>query len=251
MVERDRNGFSGDHGASSSGNWPVARRVPSGLRSAESARALDRATELEPIVRVLECYLSAVNLRLLLERALREKNLTLDTFKEADLPKIGGALRRGVELFVKEDRRRDALQDIASLCGNESLAPGPSTTMVVSESDIVMACNHARKLCADAGAKSFAVHKVMTIVSELGRNIVSYAGGGRIELAVERAPSRRVIIRAIDEGPGIGNVQEILSGRYKSKTGLGKGLLGTKRLSDQFDISTGTAGTTVVAEILL
>ena len=141
MVERDRNGSNfSNNGASSSGNWPVARRVPSGVRGAESARALERATDLEPIVRVLERYLSAVNMRLLLERALREKNLTLETFRGADLPKIGGALRRGVELFVKEERRRDALQDIASLCGSESLAPGPTMTPLVSESDIVMAC---------------------------------------------------------------------------------------------------------------
>jgi serine/threonine-protein kinase RsbT len=129
--------------------------------------------------------------------------------------------------------------------------PEPSSTPVATEDDIVIACNHARLVSEAAGASSFAMHKVMTIVSELGRNMVSYAGGGRIELTIVRAPTKRIVARAIDRGPGIGNLQEVLSGKYRSKTGLGKGLLGTKRLSDRFDISTGAAGTVVVAEIVL
>jgi serine/threonine-protein kinase RsbT len=80
---------------------------------------------------------------------------------------------------------------------------------------------------------------------------VSYAGTGRIELEVVKVPTTRILIRAADNGPGIPNLQEILSGRYRSKTGLGKGLIGTKRLADRFDVSTGAAGTVVVAEILL
>ena len=42
-----------------------------------------------------------------------------------------------------------------------------------------------------------------------------------------------------------------MSGRYRSKTGLGRGLLGTKRLSDHFDVATGATGTLIVAEVLL
>jgi serine/threonine-protein kinase RsbT len=115
----------------------------------------------------------------------------------------------------------------------------------------VSACNQARRLCETAGAKSFAMHKVMTIVSELSRNIVSYAGSGRIELTLAGDKRRTLAIRATDNGPGIDNLDEIMSGRYQSKTGLGKGLLGTKRLADRFDISTGPSGTVVCAEINL
>jgi serine/threonine-protein kinase RsbT len=210
-----------------------------------------RSSDLARIIGVLERYLSSVNARLLLERALRERNLTLDGFLPGDLTKIGGALRRGVQLFVKDDRRREALEEIAALCGSESVVPEPGAVAIESEGDIVTACNQARRMCEGAGAKSFAMHKAMTIVSELGRNIVSYAGGGRIELSLSRAPTRRLAIRAVDEGPGIPNLREILAGSYRSKTGLGKGLIGTKRLADRFDISTGAAGTVVVAEVLL
>jgi serine/threonine-protein kinase RsbT len=209
------------------------------------------AGELGQVVKVLERFLSSVNARLLLERALRERNLTMEGFAPGDLPKIGGALRRGVQLFVKEDKRQEALGEVGLLCGSDSIKPEPSSVAVDSEIDIGTACNQARRLCESLGAKSFALHKIMTIVSELGRNIVSYAGTGRIELEVVKVPTTRILIRAADNGPGIPNLQEILSGRYRSKTGLGKGLIGTKRLADRFDVSTGAAGTVVVAEILL
>jgi serine/threonine-protein kinase RsbT len=202
-------------------------------------------------VKVLERFLSSVNTKLLVERALRERNLSIEAFGAGDLHKIGGALRRGVHLFVNSDKRREALQEIASLCGSDSVMPEPISTAVISEDDIVTACNYARKVCDSAGANSFAAHKAMTIVSELARNMVLYAGGGKIELSFVRVPSKRVVARAIDKGPGIGNLSEIFSGRYRSKTGLGAGLLGTKRLADRFDISTGPAGTVVVAEIAL
>jgi serine/threonine-protein kinase RsbT len=203
------------------------------------------------ILKVLERYLSSVNARLLLERALGERGLTIEALMSADLPKIGGPLRRGVRLFVKDDRRQQALQDLALLCGSDSVAPGPSSIGLLSETDISTACNQARRICEDVGANSFAMHKVMTIVSELGRNIVTYAGSGEIELMFVKTPHRRIVVRAVDDGPGIPNVQEVLSGRYRSKTGLGKGLIGTKRLADRFDISTGAAGTTIIVEISL
>jgi serine/threonine-protein kinase RsbT len=253
MADRERDNSSPlkERKDGSSGHWPVARRVPSGMRDAGPASNPGYSSDLGPLIKVLERYLSTVNAKLLLERTLRERNLTLETFTAADLRKVGGALRRGIQLFVNDDRRTQALQEVAALCGSDSLMPEPTSTAVVSEGDIVTACNHARQVCDTAGATSFAMHKVMTIVSELGRNMISYAGGGRIELTVVRAPTKRIVARAIDTGPGIGNLQEILSGKYRSKTGLGKGLIGTKRLADRFDISTGAAGTVVVVEIVL
>jgi serine/threonine-protein kinase RsbT len=101
------------------------------------------------------------------------------------------------------------------------------------------------------GAKSFAMHKIMTIVSELARNIVSYARTGVLEFTPLKEQRSRLVIRAVDSGPGIPNLQAVLSGNYQSKTGLGKGLLGTKQLADRFEISTGPTGTVVVVEVRL
>ena len=63
-------------------------------------------------------------------------------------------------------------------------------------------------------------------------------------------PARRCVhVEARDQGPGIGNLEEILGGRYKSRSGLGLGILGTKRLADQFRIDSSPAGTRVEVEV--
>ncbi len=72
--------------------------------------------------------------------------------------------------------------------------------------------------------------------------------GGEVELDLKGA-SRTFTVTAADEGSGIANLDEILAGRYKSKTGLGAGILGVKRLSDHFEIQTGPTGTRVRAEV--
>jgi serine/threonine-protein kinase RsbT len=122
---------------------------------------------------------------------------------------------------------------------------------IFSENDISVVRNEARRICEEVGAGSYTVQKVTTIVSELARNIVSYATSGTLEIVPITEQGRRIILRAADTGPGIPNLELVLSGRYRSKTGLGRGLLGTKRLADHFDVSTGSGGTLVVAEVLL
>ena len=78
------------------------------------------------------------------------------------------------------------------------------------------------------------------------RNIFRYAGSGAIRLDPIMSPRPGIHITATDNGPGIGNLEEIFSGRYQSKTGMGLGLRGCKRLMDEFEIQTGPAnGTTV------
>jgi serine/threonine-protein kinase RsbT len=43
----------------------------------------------------------------------------------------------------------------------------------------------------------------------------------------------------------------VMSGEYRSKTGLGRGIIGTKRLADSFDIATSSKGTQILAEVRL
>lgn len=106
-------------------------------------------------------------------------------------------------------------------------------------------------MCENACASAFALQKVITIVSELARNIVLYAKEGTIQLAFSKSKSNQIVVTAIDKGPGIPNLAHIMGGQYQSRTGLGKGLLGTKRLAETFDINTGAGGTTIVAEVKL
>ena len=120
---------------------------------------------------------------------------------------------------------------------------------IASEADLSEARLQARQICQDLGAPSLMRQKVVTLVSELARNIVLYAQRGRVELAPSFVPKKRIVVRASDEGPGIVNLKEILAGEYKSKTGMGMGLRGCKRLADRFEIETSSSGTHIEAEI--
>src|SRR5262249_46346502 len=125
--------------------------------------------------------------------------------------------------------------------------PESHTIPVRSEEDISRARMVTRTLSEDFGASPVTVQKIATIVSELARNIVSYTNGGDIILDVIDTVPRKVRVQARDNGPGVRNIEEILSGNYKSKSGLGKGLLGVRRLANRFDIQTDERGTVVEA----
>jgi serine/threonine-protein kinase RsbT len=189
--------------------------------------------------------------RSLLQRALRERNLSQERLRSGDAYKIASLLRRGITLFVSEGDRAVALRELDELCNEVRPSVAPCYVNITSENDISVVRNEARRLCESAGAESYAIQKVTTIVSELARNIVSYAGQGKIELVPAAGADRRIVVRASDEGTGIPNLDLVLSGRYRSKTGLGRGLLGTQRLADRFEVKTGSTGTLIVAEISL
>jgi serine/threonine-protein kinase RsbT len=207
--------------------------------------------ELDDIRALLERYLSPLIARPMLQKALRERNLTPERFKVGDAYKICPLLQRGLNLFVAEHDRDRALRELEDLCQRTQPAAAPCQIKISSENDISVVRNEARRICEEAGAGSYTIQKVTTIVSELARNIVSYATSGTLEIVPITGQGRRIILRAADSGPGIPNLELIMSGRYRSKTGLGKGLLGTKRLADQFDVATGPSGTLIVAEVML
>lgn len=81
--------------------------------------------------------------------------------------------------------------------------------------------------------------KFVTAASELGRNVLDYGGGGEAHLSlVERDSKRGIKAVFIDQGPGIADVEKALSDGYTSGGGMGLGLGGAKRLSDEFHIET-------------
>lgn len=129
--------------------------------------------------------------------------------------------------------------------------PREMTITLVSEHDIPRARQVAREICEKIGTRALTQQRLVTIVSELGRNMVLYAGGGKITLRPPLAANRRVVVIAVDQGSGIANLPEILAGKYKSKTGLGLGIVGTKRLADSFHIETSRHGTAISVEVIV
>ncbi len=126
---------------------------------------------------------------------------------------------------------------------------GPETIDIAInlEGDIVRARGAGRDMCRDLGLSDINQVKVATAISELARNIFHYAKTGNIALRRLGPPRAGIEIIATDKGPGIPDVAHVLSGSYKSKTGMGKGLLGTKRLVDFFEVDSGPGkGTRIV-----
>lgn len=101
-------------------------------------------------------------------------------------------------------------------------------------------------MCRDLGLTEINQVKIATAISELARNIFHYAKTGRITLRKLASPRPGIEIVASDKGPGIPDLKLVLSGNYKSRTGMGKGLLGARRLVDYFEVdSSPERGTTV------
>lgn len=127
---------------------------------------------------------------------------------------------------------------------SESDEPDDCVIPIHGEADMNHARMLARETCKLVALRGYQAQKVVTAVSELARNIARYAGSGRIRFRVD-TNTEFIVISAEDEGPGISNLDEILSGNYRSRTGLGRGLLGSRDLADHFDIRTSPSGTVV------
>jgi serine/threonine-protein kinase RsbT len=89
--------------------------------------------------------------------------------------------------------------------------------------------------------------KIITAASEIARNTIDYGGGGELRLEHVRSGSRNgVRLVFSDKGPGIVDVARAMTDGYTSGGGLGLGLSGAKRLSNEFDLKTAPGeGTTV------
>ncbi len=120
-------------------------------------------------------------------------------------------------------------------------------TMKISyEHDVVLARQRARTIAAALKFDVQAQTRIATAVSEVVRNAFQYAGGGSIDFEIENGAEKMFLISVRDHGPGIPNLDEILGGKYVSKTGMGVGMIGAKRLLDLFEVQTGKGKGTVV-----
>jgi signal transduction histidine kinase len=107
------------------------------------------------------------------------------------------------------------------------------------EQDVVYARQRARLVSELLGFDRNDQTRLSTAVSEIARNAYQYGGGGEAEFLVEgAAPSQVFAVTVRDRGPGIKDVEAILEGRYTSPSGMGLGIVGTRRLLDHFHIDT-------------
>jgi serine/threonine-protein kinase RsbT len=116
-----------------------------------------------------------------------------------------------------------------------------------SERDIVVARQVGRAMARDFGFSVSDATLIATAISELARNIISYAGEGMITMNVIYDSKREgLLIVASDEGPGIADIPRALRDGFSTSGSLGIGLPGVRRLMDEFSIDSEPEHGTIV-----
>jgi len=105
------------------------------------------------------------------------------------------------------------------------------------ELDIVRARQEGRQMAKNMGFGAVDLARIATAISELARNIYTYAQTGEIQLEeIAKGNRRGIQVMAVDQGPGIPNIEEAMRDGFTTSNGLGAGLPGTRRLVDEFEI---------------
>ena len=100
--------------------------------------------------------------------------------------------------------------------------------------DIVDARKAGHQLALDLGFSMTDVTMIATAISEIARNITSYAGRGAVRVVVaDREGRKALVVCAEDEGPGIADIERAMEDGYSTGRGLGLGLPGARRLMDR------------------
>jgi serine/threonine-protein kinase RsbT len=119
---------------------------------------------------------------------------------------------------------------------------------IASDRDIVTARQEGRRLASTLNFSSSDLTVIAVAISEIARNILSYAGTGEVCFRlVDKNSQRGILIVAQDTGPGIEDVGLALEDGYSTSGSLGLGLPGVRRLMDEFEIRSEVGkGTTVI-----
>ena len=114
--------------------------------------------------------------------------------------------------------------------------------------DIVRMRAAVRQAAVAQGLSLVEQTKIVTAASELARNALDYGGGGTVDVElVQNGVRPGVRLTFVDQGPGIADIEQALKDGFTSGGGLGLGLGGAKRLSNEFSIeSKPGAGTRVM-----
>ncbi len=212
-------------------------------------------TMFTDICSVLGRHYSSISSRAIVRMAMKRAGV-----KERELDGLTNharllkELRRGMELFAASpSARQDCAARIEVLLRarrserERELKQGAKIVKIKTEQHIVEARTAARTMASNLGFGRTDQVKVSTAVSELARNIYRYVGEGVMTLRYIAPPRAGLEIEARDEGPGIPHIDEILGGSFKSKTGMGLGIVGCRNLMDDFEIETAPgAGTKIV-----
>ncbi len=111
------------------------------------------------------------------------------------------------------------------------------TVPASGSADIIRVRQAVREAALAAGFSLIDQTKIVTAASELARNMIDYGGGGVVTIEIHDLGSRRAVKAIfVDHGPGIADIEQAMRDGYTTGGGLGLGLGGARRLSNEFEI---------------
>ncbi len=118
---------------------------------------------------------------------------------------------------------------------------------IAREQDVIPLRNRVKEYAVKIGMGIVNQTKLITALSELVRNMIRYAGGGKVFIeVVSRGRDNGIRLTFTDEGPGIADIAMAMKDGFSTGKSLGLGLPGTRRLVSEFDIKSEVGkGTTV------
>jgi serine/threonine-protein kinase RsbT len=202
------------------------------------------------LVDALRDEVGAILAKSIVTLAVSRSRVNVEQLLPHDRKRLAAEFERGCQLFVRDEpRRQRCLRQLTDLfAAQEPHAPPREQTIIdlTSESDIVKARGLGRDRCRAIGFTGAVQIKVATAISELARNVMQYAGEGRVTINTIAGGRTGIEVIVQDEGPGIEDLDRILAGDFSSKSGMGIGIVGTRNLMDECDISTAIGKGTVV-----
>jgi serine/threonine-protein kinase RsbT len=207
------------------------------------------------LLEVLTECLGKLTASAVLQSRLARAAVDLDHLGPTDRVRLVDEFGKGLRTFLGDSPKiPPCLDQIRLILDGQAPDAAPAPVLgrklipIRSEADIVHARSAGRAMAVSMGFSSAWQVRIATSVSELARNIVHYAHDGEICIEPISGKGDGLEIIAHDNGPGIHNLDEILGGTYRSKSGMGMGLRGTRNLMDAFDVQTSPTGTTVTVK---
>ena len=118
---------------------------------------------------------------------------------------------------------------------------------IIKEQDVIFFRNRLKEMANRMGMSLVNQTKLITAASELVRNMLKYANGGRAIVEIVSLSNKTGMkITFEDKGPGIADIKQAMQDGYSSSRSLGMGLHGAKRLVNEFNIKSVVGeGTTI------
>ncbi|HVE70195.1 MAG TPA: anti-sigma regulatory factor [Thermoanaerobaculia bacterium] len=108
---------------------------------------------------------------------------------------------------------------------------------VRTSAEVVSVRHLTRKWAVELAFTLVEQTKIVTAASELGRNMVDYGRGGTFTVEVLEEGGRKGLrLTFEDHGPGIADLDAAMRDGFTTGSGMGLGLGGAKRLSNEFEL---------------